>query len=100
MEKVSSSLSYDERIELGRGNYSYVYRGLLKNEDGTCKAVAVKRFQNCDLEAPFIRREVGLMQRAGDHQNILRYIRTEEDDDFLYNTYYFMYFLLPEIYII
>lgn len=83
MEKVGSLLSYDKKIVLGRGTYSYVYHGFLKNNNGSNKAVAVKRFQIGEVNTDAIQQEVELMKRAGDHINILRYICTEEDDYFL-----------------
>jgi len=78
-KQVSPLLSYDEGVILGRGSFSFVYLGFLKDNS---KTVAVKRIQNSESETHSIRREVELMQRADDHPNILRYICTEKDDYF------------------
>ena len=84
MEKVGSLLSYDKKIVLGRGTYSYVYHGFLKNNNGSNKAVAVKRcFQIGEVNTDAIQQEVELMKRAIHHSNILRYISTEMNDDFV-----------------
>ncbi len=83
METVDSLLSYDERIKLGRGTYSCVYLGILNNNNGSSKSVAVKRIENTEPGVSFIQREVELMLRTSDHLNILRYICTKQDDDFV-----------------
>ncbi len=83
-KKVSRFLSYNEDIKLGRGSFSYVYQGILENDDGSSsKTVAVKRILNSEQDSPFVQREVELMQMAGDHPNILRYICTEKDEYFV-----------------
>ena len=79
-KQVSELLSYDEGVVLGRGSFSFVYLGFLKDNS---KTVAVKRIQNSEPEAPFIQREVELMQKVSDHPNILLYICTEIDDYFV-----------------
>jgi len=82
--KVSQLLSYDKGIKLGQGSFSLVYQGLLKSNHGSSRAVAVKRFQIDELSsADAFQQEVKHMQRGGDHPNILRYIRTEKDDNFV-----------------
>lgn len=93
MKKVGDQLSYDPKNILGRGSFGIVFKGHLESKMGNNRnssrgsdkrAVAVKRFQNSEIEAIALQREVVLMQRAGDHPNILRYICTEKDDDFMY----------------
>ncbi len=78
-KQVSPLLSYDEGVILGRGSFSFVYLGFLKDNS---KTVAVKRIQNSESETHSIQWEVELMQRADGHLNILRYICTEKDDYF------------------
>jgi len=77
-KKVGERLSYDQKAILGRGTFGTVFNGFLE-----ILAVAVKRIQNSEPEAPFIHREVELMQKAKDHPNILRYICTERDNKFM-----------------
>ena len=82
MKRVGN-LSYDMKTVHGRGRFSTVFHGSLEINNGTSKAVAVKRIQNSEPEAPFIQREVELMQKVSDHPNILLYICTEIDDYFV-----------------
>ena len=90
MKKVGGFLSYDMKTILGRGTFGIVFKGSFEidsysrdTKEPSSTAVAVKRIQNPEPEAPSIQREVELMKRAGDHPNILRYICTEKDDKFL-----------------
>ena len=80
---IVGNLSYDMKTVHGRGRFSTVFHGSLEINNGTSKAVAVKRIQNSEPEAPFIQREVELMQKVGDHPNVLRYIYSEMDSNFL-----------------
>ncbi len=90
--KVGRKLSYDQKTILGRGTFGIVFRGFLKINSSKKSSgsrgsyelrVAVKRFQNSEHEAPLIQREVEIMQRGGDHPNILHYIYTEKNNDFM-----------------
>lgn len=91
--KQVGKISYDMNTVLGRGSFSLVYSGFLEpnhnnesnlNNDRPLE-VAVKRLQySSQQEANAIQREIELMQTAGDHPNILRYICTEENYDFVY----------------
>ena len=107
MKKVGDKLSYDPKTILGRGSFGIVFKGLLEskmginsNSRGSIKtAVAVKRFQNSEIEAISLQREVLLMQRAGDHPNILRYICTEKDDDFMYEIVGIIFFYIEKYHI-
>ena len=88
--KRVGNVSYDPNAVLGRGSFSLVYRGSLElNHNNECNdrplEVAVKRLQYSQQEANVIRREIKLMQEFSDHSNILRYICTEKNDDFVYN---------------
>lgn len=90
--KRVGSISYDMNTVLGRGSFSFVYRGSLElnqsNESSLNDrplAVAVKRLQYNQQESNVIQREIQLMQIGCDHPNILRYICTEKDDYFVYN---------------
>ena len=55
------------------------------NQDGNKKQVAIKRIQRLTIDDDEIigNHEVGLMQKAGKHPNILRYICFEKDEDFV-----------------
>jgi len=82
------NLRYDPKKVIGRGNFGVVFRGnyhRVDNISGSGKLeVAVKRIlsSNVDDEESFLR-EVDLMKAAKDHPNILRYICTESNDDFM-----------------
>jgi len=90
--KRVEKISYDPNTVLGKGSFSYVYRGILElNHNNESRinerplAVAVKRLQySTQKEANAIQREIELMQKACDHPNILRYICTEKNIDFVY----------------
>jgi len=76
-------LNYIQTKIIGRGSYGTVvfqgYLGLYENY----RPVAVKRLQRSHVNPSLIQREVELMKRASDHPNILRYIHTEIDPNFM-----------------
>jgi len=95
MLKTVGKLSYDRKKNIGGGRNSFVFSGFYETAgilegaadiDKNKKQVAIKRIQkesflkNDDIE---INREVELMRKIGHHPNILNYIWTEMDDDFL-----------------
>jgi len=90
--KRVGKIIYDPNKMLGRGSFSLVYSGILElNHNNESRinerplAVAVKRLQyNTQQEANAIQREIELMQKTSDHPNILRYICTEKNIDFVY----------------
>lgn len=94
-EKVNDRLQYDssEREILGSGRYGIVFPGHLI-EDGARKKVAVKRFQRHALNKSSIKLEVGVMLKAKDHPNILRYLySTASTDKMLLCINYFLYYI-------
>ncbi len=85
------NLSYNKKIMIGRGTFSDVFRGQYNAPDtisrsGVPSELAVKRIvlSSDVIEESFLQ-EVNLMKLANakDHPNILRYICTEKNDDFL-----------------
>ena len=81
------NLSYDSKKIIGRGNFGVVYRGNYhvvynKSRIGISE-VAVKRILSSDVDENTFLEEVDLMIAAKDHPNILRYVCTERNDDFL-----------------
>jgi len=74
---------YNSRIIVGEGSYgTIVFRGFLGLYEND-KSVAVKRIQRGKGKETFIKQEVELLKKASDHSNILRFIRTEIDTNFL-----------------
>jgi len=80
MKQVGDKLTYDAEIELGRGGYAIVYEGLLLKGS---EKVAVKRILKDHINQPLITGETKIMLRVNDHQNILRYVCYDTDDNFL-----------------
>ena len=81
--RVVGDLSYDTKNILGEGSFgTLVFSGFYRNE----RAITVKRVQKYYLqdELDILQWEVELMNAASDHPNILRYICTEKNDDFVY----------------
>ena len=79
MKKVGEKISYDAAKELGRGGYAIVFEGLVEES----KKVAVKRILKEYVNHPLIMKETNIMLQVNDHQNILRFICYETDDNFL-----------------
>jgi len=77
-------LRYDPKDIIGQGGFSLVFKGF-----HSLKPVAVKRVQKIynkesnDDESSAIKKEVEVMKAAGKHSNILHYIGTEINEDFL-----------------
>ena len=84
MTAVVGELSYNRNDIIGKGGSGcIVYKGVYSTQLST-QPVAIKRIQRTyDDDEYVIRREVELMQKAKDHPNILSYIHTEMNDDFL-----------------
>lgn len=95
--KTVGKLSYDHTKILGKGSKgTFVFGGFYENptiigiavddDNKSKKQVAIKRIQRTDFSGNddiFTNHEVVLMQKAGDHPNILRYIWSEKDDIFM-----------------
>lgn len=86
MEKVGEKISYDRNKKLGAGHYAIVFEGLFKGS----KEVAVKRIQQAhvnpakgSLQTELITGETKIMLEVSNHQNILRFICYDTDDNFL-----------------
>lgn len=84
------NLSYDPKKIIGRGSIgTVVFQGFhhTHSDDDNVTSVAVKRILKSGVsdngDESSIEREVELMQRSSYHPNILRYICTEKNDDFL-----------------
>lgn len=96
MTKVGK-LSIDKGEKLGQGRFGTVFEGTYSYSGSIFRTskitpVAVKRVLRTQLDEDefFIQREVELMRESGDHPNILRYVCTEMNDDFLYKFYCFV----------
>ena len=75
-------LSYDSSKHFGNGAFGFVFAGYFGR-----KKVAVKRIQKQHVDTnhtSLMPLEAELMQAADDHPNILRYICTEQDANFVY----------------
>ena len=91
-------LSYNQKEIVGRGgNGTYVFKGFyydgpaflrvfLTDDDKNKKQVAIKRIQKSavDDDESVVMREIELMLKVGDHPNILRYIHSEKDINYMY----------------
>lgn len=78
-------LSFDQGKVLGQGSFgTLVFNGFL-SESSNSMPVAVKRVvkRRDDVNIDGMQSEVKLMEKAGDHPNILRYIHTEMNSDYL-----------------
>lgn len=75
-------LSYDPNKLAGRGRFGTVFKCLFTTD--TAILAAVKRIQKSDVanKESFLR-EVEIMQKGSSHPNILRFICTEENAEFL-----------------
>lgn len=96
MTTIVDKLSYDPKEIIGRGgNGTTVFKGFYY-EDPTIhggadhdeeqkKQVAIKRIQRSYVEGDesIIKHEVDLMLKVGNHPNILRYIHSEMDINYL-----------------
>jgi len=82
--KIGKLKYYSDKI-IGQGNFGTVFSGILRGgvHGGDNKPVAVKRLERSRVDESLIQREVELMIKACDHPNILRYICTEMNGDFL-----------------
>jgi len=84
--KKVGKLSYDPKTVIGRGGFGTVFKGFhhdSSHQDDIIESVAVKRLLLTDVEENTIQREVELMKSINVHPNIIRYICTETNDDFL-----------------
>lgn len=76
---IVGELSYNKNGKLGEGRFSIVFSGLYLS-----RPVAIKRFQKASVDESVFKREVDLMIKASNHNNILGCLHTEmNDDDFL-----------------
>ena len=81
-------LSYDPSAILGQGNFGTVFAGFHRDNFiskifGGEKPVAIKRVQKTQLNETAIQQELVVMKNFGGHPNILRYICTEMNADFM-----------------
>jgi len=79
MEKIGEKISYDRSKKLGEGGFAIVYEGLFEDS----KKVAVKRILKDRVNQALITKETKIMLEVSDHQNILRYICYDTDDNFV-----------------
>ena len=88
--KTVGKLRYDPTKILGKGSFGTVFRGSHVYLDGsifrTAKStpVAVKRVEKCRVDESIVRWEEEILKLANNHPNILSYIHTEIDAEFLY----------------
>jgi len=95
MTKVNGELSYDPDDMIGKGGFGFVFSGFYSQSTpgGAFSIfsirppptpVAVKRIQKVDVKnLSKVQHEVETMIKAEDHPNILRYISTQTNNDFL-----------------
>ena len=89
--KTVGKLSYDHTKILGQGSkgtfvFGGFYESAVDDDNKSKKQVAIKRIQRTDFSENddiFTNHEVLLMQKAGNHPNILRYVWSEKDDIFM-----------------
>lgn len=84
-KKVGNLLSYYPEKMIGEGRFGTVYEGRFRaTPDGKENTVAVKRIlKRHGQDESMILKEVELVEKAGEHPNILHVIATEKNDDFL-----------------
>ena len=95
MTTIVDKLRYDQKEIIGRGgNGTTVFSGSIlegddADDDKIKKKVAIKRIQRsyAQNDESTIKREVELMLKVGHHPNILRYIHSEMDINYMYKTY-------------
>lgn len=83
MARAGGKLSYNPQKKIGRGAISIIFEGLLEEDNGERRIVAVKRFQTSDIDDVVVLREVELRMRFRDHENILRCLHTVTTDNFV-----------------
>lgn len=78
-------LSYDPKSSmLGKGSFGTVFSGFYQVSNKKSTPVAIKRLERGSLSESAIRKEEELLKRASsNHPNILRYIHTEMNAEFL-----------------
>ncbi len=84
--KIVGALSFDSK-PIGKGKYGTVYKGFYRScnvldEAGQLKPVAVKRLEK-SIDDSTIEQEVKNMQMAGDHPNIVSFIHSEMNDEYV-----------------
>jgi len=83
MSTKVGKLSYDPAKILGRGRCGTVFSGFHHVSDQKSTPVAVKRVEKSLVNESAIRKEEDLLKRASNHPNILKYIHTEMNAEFL-----------------
>jgi len=96
MTTIIQKLSYDQKEIIGRGgNGTTVFKGFYYEDppifgganydEEYTKQVAIKRIQKSYVEGDesIVKHEVNLMLKVGHHPNILRYIHSEIDINYL-----------------
>ena len=83
-------LKYDPNNTLGRGSFGTVFRGVYVYLEGSffrsakSTPVAVKRVEKDIVNESIFRREEQIMEKVSNHPNILNYIHTEMNAEFMY----------------
>ena len=78
-EAVKLVVSYDRNRVLGKGQFAFVYEGLLESSI----RVAVKRIQKGHFNNFPIKKNIKIMQKVGHHSNIVSFIGYCDSVDFL-----------------
>lgn len=85
--RVDRQLTYDPCKIIGQGSFgTIVFEGRLEGRlEGMNSKVAVKRIQRCNMktEKEIQKFEMDLATSKIDHPNILRYLHTKMNNDFL-----------------
>lgn len=80
-------LNYDPIKILGRGSFGTVFSGFYVDSlfrPAKFTPVAVKRVEKSLINESIVRWEEELLKKASNHPNILNYIHTEINAEFLY----------------
>ena len=80
-------LNYDPKHILGRGSFGTVFGGfhvyVESSRDAKSIKVAVKRIERGRGNDSVIQREMDIMKKASNHPNILHYIHSEMNAEFM-----------------
>jgi serine/threonine-protein kinase/endoribonuclease IRE1 len=72
-----TGIKYTRENLLGQGNFGSVYLGIYNDQQVAVKRILLNRYEKEE-------REVNLQQNL-DHENVLKILKVEEDDDFRYD---------------
>ena len=74
-------MNYDRKIPLGDGQYGYVFLGTFSGQKVAVKRI-LKGVDPEDEDEAVRTREETAMKKLMEHENVLKLIHVEEDDNF------------------